>query len=93
MTKNFFPSPPLLAPSPAAFATSALKTLGYNSRYVTEKNGKGIHLGYFRTCGWWMHGLWVTAVSSLLPEWGTALLMKMIGRVEYGYVQRDKQKK
>jgi len=77
MTKMFFPSPALLAPSPAAFAASAVKTVGYSSR----------------TCGWWVHGLWVTLLDSLMPGWVTATMLRIIGRLEYAYVKRNKQDK
>jgi len=77
MTKKFFPTPSLLAPNPATFASSALNTLGYNTR----------------TCGWWVHGMWVTVLGSIIPGWVTALLLRLIGRLEYAYSKDSKQNK
>jgi len=77
MTKMFFPTPSLLAPTPATFASSALKTLGYNSR----------------TCGWWVHGMMVTLLGSIIPGCVTTLLLRVIGKLEYRYSKDTKNNK
>jgi len=77
MTKMFLPMPSLLSPTPATYAASALKTLGYNAR----------------TCGWWVHSLWVTAVLSLVPGWVTAGIFNIMGRMQYGHQETKESKK
>merc|ERR1719309_935570 len=48
MTKKFFPTPSLLAPNPATFASSALNTLGYNtSKCQQNKFHKNNKLSFY----------------------------------------------
>jgi len=57
----------LLAPTPATFVSSALRTLGYSSW----------------TCGYWSHALLMTALLSFLPSSLCSLVVRLSARRQY----------
>lgn len=57
----------LLAPSPAAFVNSAIRTLGYNNR----------------TCGYWSHSLLMTSLQSWVPSVLCSLIVWLQSRRQY----------
>jgi len=66
-SKCKFSSSTLLAPSPAKFVNSAIKTLGYNNR----------------TCGYWSHSLSMFALQSLMPSLVSSLIVWLCSRRQY----------
>jgi len=66
-SKCMMSQPSLLAPSPAAFVNSAIRTLGYNSR----------------TCGYWSHSLLMTCLQSWVPSVLCSLVVWLQSRRQY----------
>jgi len=66
-SKCVMSQPGLLAPSPAAFVNSAIRTLGYNNR----------------TCGYWSHSLLMTSLQSWMPSVLCSLIVWLQSRRQY----------
>jgi len=66
-TKCKFSQSTLLAPSPANFVNSAIRTLGYTNR----------------TCGYWSHSLSMTLLQSMIPSCLCSLIVWLCSRRQY----------
>lgn len=57
----------MLAPSPAAYVNSAVKTIGYNNR----------------TCGYWLHSLMMTLLLNMTPTVFSSLVIWCCSKSQY----------